>query len=79
MTTIDAPTGFADQVRTEGVNQRGHDARRRDVIAVGELAPAVPEGAENLAIAIVTGVFLEQADVGRSLRADGVVDTKDCY
>src|SRR5205823_4285471 len=74
---IDAPTGLADQIGVEGVNQGRNDARRWNVIAMRELAPAISGSAENLAVTVVASVFLQQPDVGRGLGVDGIVHAKD--
>src|SRR5205085_449208 len=74
---IDAPTGLADQIGVEGVNQGCNDARRWNVIAMMELPPAISGRAENLAVAVVASVFLQQPDVGRGLGVDGIVHAKD--
>src|SRR2546425_1218835 len=42
-----------------------------------ELPPAVAQGAENLSVAVVAGVILEQPDIGRRLGTDGIIDPQD--
>src|ERR1041384_725507 len=77
MRTVDADGSFVDQVRPERMNVSHGRTRRRNVIAVRELAPPVTQRAENGAVARLILIILQQADEHRVLRRDVVVHAQD--